>query len=1091
MSRWRARILFVVACGAGCHPPARTARAPAATARVAPEVIVQGWPKESVRALAWEGAELVASLESQTVVFDVATGMLASRRPAQQVTPVIPPDKRACTRERVTAIATSPDGRFLGCAEQGGVVAIVERETKRRWRWHPNPYLSAGTTFALAFHPSRPVLAAATSEGLVVHDWAAQESVRASASTTDAVAFSADGALLASGGRRGDVDVWETGVWQRIRALRSRTLPAIAVAADPREPRLYVAAGALLLGQATFDGAFEVTWDARDGGTERRGIERAPVAASFDPRADVLVRATSEDLVATTARAERWRTTTKGARFTHVAHAGDLVVALGASAGAYETHALRAFDAASGAPRWSTAAERGAPASLAVSADGSLLAAGVTIDGQGRVDVLATATGERVTSWVTTAAPSVAFVGDGLVASAGVVVEARSGRVTKTLGDLAAPLQLATSPDGRTLAVAGGRGELTVFDTTTWNRLSLRVDDGAAASIAFLGGSSHVVWKGAGGTLKAIDLQTDRVSTFALMERGAVVVVGPHGEYLAPRDAAGAVAFRWDARVYPFDQFDAIYNNPTRALEGLGFLAPDARSLFDAARARRMDQLGLRGGVASAGALPTVRLASVPPSSHEKRLVLHVRGADPAGRLRRIHVADNGVPVFGDRGKEVTPARNVDEDVTIELVPGPNKIAVAVENEDGVPSLEATTVVTYVGPAPEPAVHVFAVGVTRYRDRSLDLTYPAKDARDVLAAFCGGDRCAHAVELTDAAATRDGILALRTEIERTKPEDAVVVYLSGHGALDARGGYLFAPHDVDPSALERTGVPYAALEGLLDAVPARRKLLVMDTCNAGELDPEQVRAIAHAGKVKVVQAAALATVSPRARAARDLFAELRRGTGTHVLASSSGVEYSLEDPRYQNSVFTHALLRGLREREADEGRTGAITVSALRAFVTKTVAELTAGHQTPSARRENLDADFDLVMGGPSAAGRAATCALDRADASYRCGLLRLKLFPNADGGLARARDAIARSLPDGRGEIVWRQAGDRARWEVVAPYVEDPIDGGVAGLVPDEHGAARLAVCRVEGAIPEVLARCERAMDALARRSLPDVLPP
>jgi uncharacterized caspase-like protein len=92
---------------------------------------------------------------------------------------------------------------------------------------------------------------------------------------------------------------------------------------------------------------------------------------------------------------------------------------------------------------------------------------------------------------------------------------------------------------------------------------------------------------------------------------------------------------------------------------------------------------------------------------------------------------------------------------------------------------------------------------------------------------------------------------------------------------------------------------------------------------------------------------------------QELFTDLRRGSGAHVIAASGGLEYTEEGNGIHNGVFTYKVLEGLRG-EADRDHDGVVTVSELRDYVEREVPKKTAGRQHPTARRENLDFDFAL-----------------------------------------------------------------------------------------------------------------------------------
>jgi WD40 repeat protein len=113
--------------------------------------------------------------------------------------------------------------------------------------------------------------------------------------------------------------------------------------------------------------------------------------------------------------------------------------------------------------------------------------------------------------------------------------------------------------------------------------------------------------------------------------------------------------------------------------------------------------------------------------------------------------------------------------------------------------------------------------------------------------------------LFDSAATTSGILARLHEIAETaKPEDVVVLLFSGHGTIPAgQEMFYFVTSDTkgpDPMAERDTGLSTAMITEALRAIPARRVMLIIDSCQSGgALEPlskiAQVKAseAAHSG----------------------------------------------------------------------------------------------------------------------------------------------------------------------------------------------------------------------------------------------------
>src|SRR5215470_6178436 len=129
-------------------------------------------------------------------------------------------------------------------------------------------------------------------------------------------------------------------------------------------------------------------------------------------------------------------------------------------------------------------------------------------------------------------------------------------------------------------------------------------------------------------------------------------------------------------------------------------------------------------------------------------------------------------------------------------------------------------------------------------------------------------------------------------------DDLVVVYLSCHGVLDARGRLYFAATDTMKAQLNATAVESAWLLDRLEECRARRQVLILDCCFSGAF--------------------------ANTKADTDIDLERRligKGRGRAVLTASRATEYSYEgkpltgdDP---NSIFTAALIEGLRTGKAD------------------------------------------------------------------------------------------------------------------------------------------------------------------------------
>jgi len=159
------------------------------------------------------------------------------------------------------------------------------------------------------------------------------------------------------------------------------------------------------------------------------------------------------------------------------------------------------------------------------------------------------------------------------------------------------------------------------------------------------------------------------------------------------------------------------------------------------------------------------------------------------------------------------------------------------------------------------------------------------------------------------------------------------------------------------------------LEHLLDGIPSRNKVLLMDACHSGEIDKEEIALASSVSnnqnkqvKFRAVPGNAVQKVGLENsfELMKELFTDLRRGNGTTVISSASGAEYAMEGEQWNNGIFTYCLLSGLKEKKADLNGDGKIMLSELQQYLTSTVPELTEGKQRPTSRVENISGDFQV-----------------------------------------------------------------------------------------------------------------------------------
>ncbi len=210
----------------------------------------------------------------------------------------------------------------------------------------------------------------------------------------------------------------------------------------------------------------------------------------------------------------------------------------------------------------------------------------------------------------------------------------------------------------------------------------------------------------------------------------------------------------------------------------------------------------------------------------------------------------------------------------------------------------------------------------------------------------GGYLPANVRLLVEEQASRARILAELDELaERAGSGSSVLLYFSGHGGrgretAEERYRHYLMPVDArnqTMAELEATAISGGELAARLAAISAPRLTVILDCCRA---------------------AAILEEVRLPPRPPGGAAGPVAGGRGRVVLSSSGGDEYSyVPRPGARNSVFTEALLRGLRG--AVQRRAGALRVCDLYRFVRR---EVTAQSplQHPALRGE-LEANYPIA----------------------------------------------------------------------------------------------------------------------------------
>ncbi|MEM6737795.1 MAG: caspase family protein, partial [Bacteroidota bacterium] len=218
-------------------------------------------------------------------------------------------------------------------------------------------------------------------------------------------------------------------------------------------------------------------------------------------------------------------------------------------------------------------------------------------------------------------------------------------------------------------------------------------------------------------------------------------------------------------------------------------------------------------------------------------------------------------------------------------------------------------------------------------------------------------------------ATKNQLLQLKKELEKSSVNDMLILSFAGHGVISEDLVWNFALHGFSSSFED--GFTFDDIEKLIDGIPARDRLILIDACHSGEIDREDLR-LAGVSKVEFgdVHFRSFPDFGSQAggksnlglensfQVMKQLFVNFRNSTGSSVISSAGGVEFALENEDWKNGVFTYSFIEGITSKNADLNNNGVVRVSDIREYVINKVLSLTKGLQRPTMRNENLENDF-------------------------------------------------------------------------------------------------------------------------------------
>jgi hypothetical protein len=331
--------------------------------------------------------------------------------------------------------------------------------------------------------------------------------------------------------------------------------------------------------------------------------------------------------------------------------------------------------------------------------------------------------------------------------------------------------------------------------------------------------------------------------------------------------------------------------------------------------------------------------------------------------ITALRLMVDGRPLPGNEGYiEFKPGRDEFKDDWVITLPGekqnvPYRLAVLARGPD-TSAFSTPVEVPYINAKKQPTMHVLAIGINEYKEKSLKLEAPVNDAKAIAANF---EKCAkgplfrdvQSKKLLDRQATPAAIIReLDAMRENVKHNDLVVVFFAGHGVKTKNSFYLLTPEadTTNDDTLKATCLSGEALRRTLGGFRCQ-VLLIVDACHSG--------AFGKRGPKKDAGVLGKQGFKP---ATDDLARDLADDeAGVAILCAAMGNEKAQE--KGPKGLFTKAVVEALNHSDPRvPHRNYRLFLHHLHTFVLDRVAEESEDEQHPFLVMPSVVESFPLVQ---------------------------------------------------------------------------------------------------------------------------------
>jgi hypothetical protein len=459
---------------------------------------------------------------------------------------------------------------------------------------------------------------------------------------------------------------------------------------------------------------------------------------------------------------------------------------------------------------------------------------------------------------------------------------------------------------------------------------------------------------------------------FYTMPNSNYIITNPINKYYAANPNAAKLLHYVtnNLKVITFEQLDVKYNRPDKVLEALSSTDTLLIESYRKAYEKRIKKLDIDTTAFQEDiSVPEADFANRDQIQYEQSneiLDLHIKGNDSIYKLDRYNVWVNEVPVYGQRGVSIRKKdlNVLDTNITLKLSEGDNHIETSITNVNGIESYRMPLLVKYNPSQPiKEKIYFIGIGIDKFTDNSHNLKFCVKDIHDLAEKLKEKYGTNIIIDtLFNENVTISNVKNLKKKLFTTNENDKVIIAYSGHGLLSKDFDYFLSTHSVNFNNPTIDGLPYDDLENLLDSIPVRKKLMLIDACHSGEVDKDDLVKINADSDSLLIKGSIPVAYKQNEKhlglknsfeLMQSLFVNVGKNTGATIISASGGTQFALEKNDLKNGVFTFSILEAMQQYDT-------LKVSELKRIVGMRVEELTKGLQIPTSRNETISVDWKI-----------------------------------------------------------------------------------------------------------------------------------